>query len=422
MKKLTFKIIFLLVLCSTGFTQWQYVTVDNSGSRFADVSVVNQDIIWTIKMDLTNNIFKSTNGGISWTAAGSINNRLYFISAVNENTAWLSTLSGEIYRTTNGGMNWVEQNYQPKYFINFLKFFNENTGIFMADAPSAVDTLGFFITRNGGLNWFRSQNAPIIQYDGALQENCINALDSNLVWFCANVGSNVFKLYKLTGGLEAVWQVYDYGFTGDFRNAVFKNTNTGLAIDPTKVILTTDGGINWRLINSTSSGAWIADFILVPGSDWVIMNSTSIILKSRDFCETWDGVSGFNLYDLTYSDSKDTNSIWISYNHGLLLKYKFGAIGIENISNEIPTKFLLYQNYPNPFNPVTKIRFALTINTDFSISIYNVLGKEVYSVKDAKPAGLYELEFNAEDLPSGIYFYRFQSAENIDTKKMILIK
>jgi len=93
----------------------------------------------------------------------------------------------------------------------------------------------------------------------------------------------------------------------------------------------------------------------------------------------------------------------------------------ENSSN--PTVFKLYDNYPNPFNPSTSIRYSIPEGSFASIKIYNSLGSEVATlVNETKPAGTYEVEFNASDLSSGIYYYTLQAGSFSETKKMILLK
>jgi len=101
----------------------------------------------------------------------------------------------------------------------------------------------------------------------------------------------------------------------------------------------------------------------------------------------------------------------------------FGIVtGIED-ENEIPKEFSLAQNYPNPFNPSTKISWQLPVSSHVSLTIYDVLGYEVKTLVDEyKPAGNYEVEFNASSLASGIYFYKIQAGSFVETKKMILLR
>jgi parallel beta-helix repeat protein len=92
--------------------------------------------------------------------------------------------------------------------------------------------------------------------------------------------------------------------------------------------------------------------------------------------------------------------------------------------------FQLFQNYPNPFNPSTVISWQSTVGSHHTLKIYDVLGNEVAVLVDEyKPAGKYEVEFNADsysgkvrNLPSGVYFYQLQSGYFISTKSMVMIK
>ena len=120
----------------------------------------------------------------------------------------------------------------------------------------------------------------------------------------------------------------------------------------------------------------------------------------------------------------------------LLLAESFVSVEDENT---IPLEFGLAQNYPNPFNPSTKIKFTIpaveTMHASslqmVTLKVYDVLGNEIETlVNEEKPAGTYELEFNAADLPSGVYFYQLMAADPsagsgqgfIQTKKMLLLR
>ena len=90
---------------------------------------------------------------------------------------------------------------------------------------------------------------------------------------------------------------------------------------------------------------------------------------------------------------------------------------------QIPKDYELNQNYPNPFNPSTKIRYSIPQTCRVSINIYNILGETVTTLVDNEQApGRYEVNFNASNLASGIYFYRIKAGNYIQAKKMMLLK
>ena len=97
--------------------------------------------------------------------------------------------------------------------------------------------------------------------------------------------------------------------------------------------------------------------------------------------------------------------------------------GVGDNSTEPMLTYKLYNNYPNPFNPSTTIKYSVAENTFVSLKIYDVAGSEVGTVVNREQAaGEYEIDFNAESLTSGVYIYKIQAGDFVQTKKMILMK
>jgi len=95
----------------------------------------------------------------------------------------------------------------------------------------------------------------------------------------------------------------------------------------------------------------------------------------------------------------------------------------ENANLQTPTEFALLQNYPHPFNPTTKISWQLPVRSWQTLKVYDVLGNEVRTlVNKEMEAGYHSLEFNASDLPSGVYIYRIAAGDFVEAKKMILLR
>jgi enterochelin esterase-like enzyme len=98
-------------------------------------------------------------------------------------------------------------------------------------------------------------------------------------------------------------------------------------------------------------------------------------------------------------------------------------VDLESNTQEIPRDYALLQNYPNPFNPTTNFEFRIAESGFVSLKVFDVLGREVVTLlNEEKPAGIYKVQFNAEQFSSGIYFYTIHSGNFIRTRKMILIK
>ena len=90
---------------------------------------------------------------------------------------------------------------------------------------------------------------------------------------------------------------------------------------------------------------------------------------------------------------------------------------------QVPVKYSLSQNYPNPFNPISKIRFSIPVYSHVLIKVYDVLGSEVSTiVNEERPPGIYEADFSATRLASGIYYYKITTSGGYsETKKMVLL-
>ncbi|MCF8264400.1 MAG: T9SS type A sorting domain-containing protein, partial [Melioribacteraceae bacterium] len=152
----------------------------------------------------------------------------------------------------------------------------------------------------------------------------------------------------------------------------------------------------------------------------------------------WVGIDKINKFDPTTGDFLGSidlpgfaaeiyfdNKFWC-YNEesNSILVYNANVTGLEEVV--FPTTLTLSQNYPNPFNPITTIRYTIPKNlekTHVILKIFDILGREVQNlVSEKQSGGEYEVLFNANGLPSGIYLYRLYAGDFTETKKLILLK
>ncbi|MCK4462430.1 MAG: T9SS type A sorting domain-containing protein, partial [candidate division Zixibacteria bacterium] len=96
--------------------------------------------------------------------------------------------------------------------------------------------------------------------------------------------------------------------------------------------------------------------------------------------------------------------------------------GAPVAAKNVPLSYSLHQNYPNPFNPKTTIAFALPTGGDYSLTIYNVTGQKVTSFSGSADAGMVSIDWDAANMASGVYFYKLDTENFVDTKKMVLLK
>ncbi|RPJ36380.1 MAG: T9SS C-terminal target domain-containing protein, partial [Planctomycetaceae bacterium] len=103
-------------------------------------------------------------------------------------------------------------------------------------------------------------------------------------------------------------------------------------------------------------------------------------------------------------------------------------LSVNSREERRPTAVLLHQNYPNPFNPSTMIEFEIPQRTHVSLKVFDIIGREVATlVNETLSAGYYRRPFHArssrgEELASGIYFYRLQAGDNVQTRKFVLVR
>ncbi|MBK9099654.1 MAG: T9SS type A sorting domain-containing protein [bacterium] len=172
-----------------------------------------------------------------------------------------------------------------------------------------------------------------------------------------------------------------------------------------------DGGKNWiepsLLVNVPHEANYWVNISGIVHNGW---SGTSL---DFNYIYYYDEIPGAAILG---ENSFGTNCTW---------KYNVLTPGIINVDDEdiSAVDFNLMQNYPNPFNPSTVISYQLSVSGDVTLKVFDILGNEVATlVNELKPAGNYEVEFDASSLTSGVYFYKLQAGTFVDTKKMVLLK
>ena len=185
----------------------------------------------------------------------------------------------------------------------------------------------------------------------------------------------------------------------------------------TEIVLSNgNGGISSNgylaVIDDSAANSITSTTLLSPWTNYVKPQNPMTTFGNTPLTGNWI---------LTVTDGASTNT-------GTLLGWGLrfnGSIlsGSHNISSTIPDKFELYQNYPNPFNPVTKIKYQIPTSEFVKLVVYDILGREIKSLVNSKmDAGTYEMEYDASNLSSGVYFYRIEAGKYVNVKKMFLIK
>src|SRR4030095_9143445 len=363
----------VLIKTTNGGINW---FSSNSGIGQVSISRINfasSDTGYVLADSLSyTRMYKTTNGGLSWFIVMS---QTFYkdISFINGSTGYSAGM--DVYKTTNGGVNWVNQFLQNTWYTTAIYMINELTGyVAGARTQHPLDATSISFTQNGA-----SWELPY--------------------------SSSGYTLFKM-------------GNFYDRDNGIFIST----------------GGTIYRKKNG---GAFQIDNLILESIDYITANtvlacgSSGVILKSTNGGDNWfNSVSGVNvnLYSIFFTD---VNQGFVCGDGGKILKTTNGggAVGLHNLTTELPSQFSLSQNYPNPFNPVTNIKFQMPKSGFAKITAFDVLGKEVKTLVNRQLSpGTYEADFDGSNLPSGVYYYQLTvSNEQLsvlykETKKMVLVK
>ncbi|MEX1140424.1 MAG: YCF48-related protein [Bacteroidota bacterium] len=442
----------LLVVLSMGLSQahaqsgWVQQVHPLGDIPLGRIQFVNANDGWVVAQD--GRLLHTTNGGTDWTVQepepvdtiGILINPSLGLSFISPQVGWVmgtinavENASGAVlYKTTDGGNSWSRQDIASKLFGIDVQFVDANTGwIAVASGEFPDFTSSVLRTTDGGSTWLPGYEAarklPLIRFlDGLNGWAAVDSIDST------GLVSPVEFLRTTDGG--ATWSLLhrdtSAGAIEDIH--VVDANNIWVCGDEEKILKSTNGGVSWISITNTgqtSNNRHKAVFFIDANRGWVggaDFDNGDGVLYTTDGGGSWSVQRSETQYSVFSIFFIDQNTGWLSADYGGLSKTTTGGVltSVEpGDQHAVPDRFSLHQNYPNPFNPSTSISFSLSSRLFVSLKVLDLLGREVASLlSEELSAGSYSRQWDATNIPSGVYFYRLQAGSFTETKKLILLR
>jgi photosystem II stability/assembly factor-like uncharacterized protein len=460
-----------IIHTSNGFN-WELSSIPANITSIGNIQLTDDQLGYASGSRHDTSVFlKTTDGGASWNNYGDLNyfksitsqcfidNYVGFLAVDNKGYA-------EILKTTKGGASWViVLSLHDSSKINKIVFGNSSIGFALG---TIRDTCILLKTTDGGISWFRNitsatQKIQDITFSDSLTyyfvsqdtfSRAYKTTDAGTTWIrmILNESSFLFRKIDFLPGGNIGFIFWDNLIVGYYKTTDNGNSWTdpyGFDIDYSILATCMAPGNKYYL---TIAGIFGGAILLVDGNTPVELGSfesklflNSVLLKWTTATEKNN--KGFivqrkfnkgNWQELGFITGNGTSTDIHSYNFSDKLSesgnylYRLKQIDFDGrveyskeveVSFNSPEKYSLEQNYPNPFNPSTTISYSISLSSKVKIIVYNTLGQSIKVLENGfKNAGNYSANFNAADLPSGIYFYRFEAGKFSQVKKMILIK
>lgn len=421
-------ILLTLFCCNLYSDTWVELTSGVSVS-LNSVSAIDDNNVWVCGNNGA--VLRSTNGGTNWTNVtgapipGTL--ALTNIFGMDANTALVtgSTATATfVYRTSNAGTNWVQVFTQANGFIDAILMGNAVAGFMVGDpVPATGGRWSLWGTVNGGLTWDSTafnlpQNGTEAGYNNCFYFDPV----SQAVWF----GTSNTRIYKSTNLI--LW--FSQPTTGQINSyALWFNSSTNGMMGGTGMMFSSNAGTTWTATTSALPGTANVSGVTGSGTNWWVVRQASTVYFTANDGGGWSTAytaPAGNYLHIVKSRS-GAMTLYGVRNNGGISKGTNLLVGLVPVVSEVPKYFNLKQNYPNPFNPATKILFGIpagSSNTQsVQLKVYDELGREVaILVNENLTPGTYEVNFDASNLSSGVYYYRLTAGSYSESKKMSILK
>ena len=377
--------------------------------------------------------YTTTNGGTNWnpvTMQAPLTGEWTWLGesrfAVYGNTIWFCTNKGRVFKSTDKGYTWNIIISESQYYDwrPSIAFQNSQIGIYAQNMGGSATDHIVRKTTDGGISWNTLSN-PILE---SISPSCIQHIPGTTSTYILVGGrSSSMRGTAVTYNAGESWNLIDTlgcfitVFNSDVvgwsslwgTNSVYKYSGPALPVELVSFTATSNGNeviLNWSTETELNNQLFEVQRSF-EGSDF---SSVGFVNGKGTTTEKQD----YTYRDKILADGKYCYRLkQIDYLGG----YEYSDV-IE-IELRAFNSYLLEQNFPNPFNPTTTIGFGIQNKSNVKITILNSIGEEVaVLLSEEKEVGYHKVEFNASNLPSGVYFYQLKAGSFIQTKKMILLK
>ena len=241
-----------------------------------------------------------------------------------------------------------------------------------------------------------------------------------------NLTEWLYQLWNGSAWVNDIRQSYTYDGNNNLTEEFEQGWQSSAWVNYSKYSYTYDGNNNLteKLSQNWQDSAWVnygKHSYAYDGNN----NLTEWLIQSW-YVSSWKNTQRFSYtYDGNNNMIEELCQNWVGSYWVNSSKYLYAYVPVTEVSENLSSinSYSLSNNYPNPFNPSTKITYSIPERSNVSLKVFDLLGSEVEElVKGETEAGSYYINFNASNLPSGVYFYQLKTENYIGTKKMILMR